>query len=842
MKQIISIILLLTIQLFPLSAQQPTEIRGIVRDAKTGEPIEMATVKLLRGEREKLVNYTLSNEKGEFLIRRAAAGDSLMIAVTLLGYKEMKLPVQPDGIHSFALEQAAFDLREVEIRPGRVWGQQDTINYDVAQFLSAGDNTIKDVIKKLPGVDVDDLGRISYNGKQISNFYVEGMDLTDGKYGQISNNLDAKAVEKVQVLENHQPIRILKDKVKTEDIAINLKLKEDFKGKWMATIRAGMGAAIGAETGTGGSDLLWDANLNALQISRNRQSIYGYKANNRGVDITEEMMDLASLSALRMNEAAAPAFLSLPSLQAPLKKEKTLWNDMHTLSGNRLYRLNETTNLRLNAAYTHDERKQERGSETTYFQANDTTSIAEQSRTRLRTDRGEIKMAIEKNADSHFLNNRFSTSGEWGRAFSQYTGKRPVDQQIRQTNLLAKNEFKTNWNKGTTTYEVASFMRYAHQPGELIVNGEKTKLPLNQFYTENSFAALLKKGVFTQRYTAGFKGELNTIENGYSPYLSTNWQATVDKWQWFMNLPVTWTRYPGVDFSRLSANPSLSVTYKYNYAWRFRMNAGYRETYGDVTGLYNIMYQTNYLQAIQNNGQLPVQRLQNYGLYGEYKNTIREFFATLSLNYTRNWSNLTYEQVVTPELVTRLAHAESTQGENWSLRGTISKSFFDWNMKASLDYQFMRQKAEMISQGERLPFRSEYMMYEPKISWSPNRRWETSYQGNFRYGGNKVGENKLSPLWNMVQKLSVSYNLFPVELNLSADHYYNDISRDQSVNAFFFDATLRWKTGTWQFDCTLTNLFDKRQYSYTQYNSLQSYTSWIHIRGREFLVSAQYRF
>jgi hypothetical protein len=71
------------------------------------------------------------------------------------------------------------------------------------QFLTSKDETIKDVIKKLPGIDVDDLGVISYNGKNIRNFYVEGMDLTSGRYNQITDNLDAKAVESIQLLENH---------------------------------------------------------------------------------------------------------------------------------------------------------------------------------------------------------------------------------------------------------------------------------------------------------------------------------------------------------------------------------------------------------------------------------------------------------------------------------------------------------------------------------------------------------------------------------------------------------------------------------------------------------------
>ena len=98
-------------------------------------------------------------------------------------------------------------------------GRQDTINYDVSRFISPKDESVKDILKRLPGIQVNDAGKISYNGKDISRFYVEGMDLSDGRYGQISNNLQANAVETAQVLENHQPIRVLSKKISTEDIA-----------------------------------------------------------------------------------------------------------------------------------------------------------------------------------------------------------------------------------------------------------------------------------------------------------------------------------------------------------------------------------------------------------------------------------------------------------------------------------------------------------------------------------------------------------------------------------------------------------------------------------------------
>ena len=94
----------------------------------------------------------------------------------------------------------------------------------------------------------------------------------------------------------------------------------------------------------------------------------------------------------------------------------------------------------------------------------------------------------------------------------------------------------------------------------------------------------------------------------------------------------------------------------------------------------------------------------------------------------------------------------------------------------------------------------------------------------------------------VVQKFQLSYELFPVEINLSADHYHNDVSRDKSVNAFFAGLFLRWKMGSWQFTAEATNLFNKKQYSYTQYSVTESYTSWINIRPREFMASVRYKF
>lgn len=836
MKRPALIIRLVVIMLFITNLQYTKaqhSFQGVVTDAGTGQPVEMATVQLLKGGSEDIINYTFTDSKGAFSFSSRQAFDSYRVMVSLLGYKPFTAPIYPEGQLHIRLEEQAISLREVEIRPGRVWGRQDTINYDVTQFLTSRDESIKDVIKKLPGLDVDDLGRISYNGKNITNFYVEGMDLTSGRYSQITNNLDAKAVETVQLLENHQPIRILQDKIKTDDIALNLKLKPEFRDKWMLTLQGGAGA----------SPFLWEGSANAMQLSRKSQSAYTYKGDNTGKDVTDEQFRFFENRQGRLREPEAPSFLSQPSIMAPLKKERLLFNDVHSLSGNRLYRLNETAMLRINAGYTHDVRRQERGSETTYFQTADSVSIAEQNNSRIRTEEAEVSLNFENNTPDYFMDNRFKATGNWGKSTSLFTGNNPASQQIKTTGIGLRNDFRNIWNPAGYTLEARSVIRYNHMPSQLIINNDNERYRLNDLYTDNSLSYIRKKGLLNHQYSGGVTGQVNNIRNGFSLYAIPSWQLNRLTWYATLSLPAVWTHFPGGDFSRATVNPSASFNYKPGYAWRFSLQGSYREQYGDVLNFLTTPYQADYRHTVRNNGILPVQRLQNYSVYGEYKKTVQEFFASLSISHSRNWSNRIFEQLLEGNQVILASQQLSNTGDSWSLQGSISKGFYDLGMKASLGYQFSRSRGEQLSRGERLPFTASYMQYEPKISWSPSKYIEASYQSTIRYGGSTIGKDtRLTPLWNAVQKANVSYELFPFEVNASVGHYYNDVSSTQSVHAFFADISLRLKQGNWQFEALATNLFNKQQYRYTEYTSLQSYTSWINIRGREFLLSAKYRF
>lgn len=538
----------------------------------------------------------------------------------------------------------------------------------------------------------------------------------------------------------------------------------------------------------GASPLLWEGMGNAIQISRKSQSAYIYKGNNRGDDVTDEQNILTQIGAEGKTGPSIPSFLSQPSFSAPLKKERLLFNNVHSLSGNRVYKLNETTQLRLNANYLHDLTQQERGT-------------------------------------------------------SRISGASSVNQRIQTPDMGVRNYLQNIWIRDKYTLELRSLLRYHNLPARILIDRDKQALNLQQLYLDHSLAFLRKKGSLTRQYTAGITGDLNSIRNGTNLYFKPNYQCNLYKWNLAFNLPLVWTTFPAAGFSRLAVNPFLYINYKFNYAWRFSFHANYHENYGNITDLYPDAYRTDYRNYRMNNGIMPVNRTHSYSLYGEYKNTVREFFATLSLNHNRGCSDRIFEQQIRDGQVTLVSHRLSNHSSGWTAKGTLSKGFYDYGLKTSLTYLLGRSEAEQLSAGERLPYRYDFMQYEPKITWTPARSFSASYQATIHLGRSKIGTGtRLDPLLDVVQKLQLSYELFPVEINLSADHYHNDVSRDKAVNTFFADLSFRWKTGSWQFVAEATNLFNKKQYSYTQYSATESYTSWIDIRPREFMASARYKF
>lgn len=817
-------------------------LRGKVTDAETQQPVDGATVCMVQGTSLRLAGYALTDTAGEFVVSYKK-GDSLSVSIACLGYRGQVKPIA--GVSSpvlIALVPETFRLREVEIRPGRVWGTQDTITYDLAQFASSRDVHIKDVLRRLPGIDIDPNGTVRYKGKAISKYYVEGLDLMDGRYSLINNNLRADAVEKVQVLENHQPIKALRKKVFTEDVALNLKLKPEVRSRWLPTAEAALGA------GSGG--MLWQATANVLQLSHKSQSAYLYKSNNIGNDLMDEQRLQASATPSSFPEPDIPAFLHQPTLSFPLAKHRGLFNHIHTLSANRLYKTNDDFQVRINAYGNHDFIRQQQGSATTYYQANDTARIEENSRYHLRRTQAGLGVSVEGNTENSYLSDRFSLSGEWNDGVSAFSGTRTVAQRIHTPAWDIRNLFHRILNREEHSWEFNSLIRYHHSPAELSVAGETSSFQFRNFYTDNAATWLKKKGIFTWQATGGVKGETAVLRqpwdyraNQVTFYLRPSYMLESAKLRHAFSLRTEWLRLPAQHFSRLRLSPSASISYKLNYRWRFSLSGSLSHSAGDISRILPQAYLADYRTRIVNCGMVPESRLQEYALYGEYKNTVKELFFTLVLLHNRRRNNWMTEQQVQDGLVTFISHPLSVHSPGWSVNGTFSKGFYDLHLKVELDFLLSRSTGKQLSEGVPVSYRYDYMQYRPKVIWTPLRWLEAEYRATVGYGGSRVGAGMhLSPLLNVSQRLGLSATARFVEAEISVEHYYNDIDGSTHLNTCFADASVVWRYGAWKFTGRISNLLDKKNYRYTAYNALESRTAWVELRPREFLVSVCYLF
>lgn len=91
----------------------------------------------------------------------------------------------------------AVELREVVVKIPPIRSANDTLIYNVGAFVKAGDRHLEDVLKKLPGIKVAENGSVTYQGKAINKFYIEGKDLLGSSYNQATRNMPIDAVSDV---------------------------------------------------------------------------------------------------------------------------------------------------------------------------------------------------------------------------------------------------------------------------------------------------------------------------------------------------------------------------------------------------------------------------------------------------------------------------------------------------------------------------------------------------------------------------------------------------------------------------------------------------------------------
>ncbi|OHT46104.1 carboxypeptidase-like regulatory domain-containing protein [Flavobacterium tructae] len=243
MKNILVFVILL---MTSLCVAQTVRFDGFIQDEKKN-PLEMANVMAVNTATKAMDSYGITNDKGKFQLT-LKPNTSYSIKISYLGMKSKEITISTQTANiaqNIVMDDAGIELEGVEIvREMPVSIKGDTIVYNADSFKSGTEKKLEDVLKKLPGVEVNADGEIEVEGKKVSKLMVEGKDFFDGDTKLGVKNIPADAIDKIQVLRNYNEVKALKGLENDQDnVAMNIKLKEGKKNFWFGDVTAGIGVA-----------------------------------------------------------------------------------------------------------------------------------------------------------------------------------------------------------------------------------------------------------------------------------------------------------------------------------------------------------------------------------------------------------------------------------------------------------------------------------------------------------------------------------------------------------------------------------------------------------------------
>ncbi|MCM5528503.1 TonB-dependent receptor [Parasegetibacter sp. NRK P23] len=241
------IVVLVTFAKSSLFAQTKGDIRGVVISAETGKPLENATINVLLQKDSSTVGYKITDKKGEFSIANLNYG-AYVLSLTFIGHEYKEVPFVLDKksllLDTVTLMNSAATLDEVVVsfkKPPMVV-KEDTIEFNADSYKVKPEALAEDLLKKLPGIEVDRDGNITANGQQITQVYVDGKPFFGGDFKMATQNLPANILDKIQVVDKKtDKARFTKVDDGQREKIINITIKKDKRFGYFGRGNAGYG-------------------------------------------------------------------------------------------------------------------------------------------------------------------------------------------------------------------------------------------------------------------------------------------------------------------------------------------------------------------------------------------------------------------------------------------------------------------------------------------------------------------------------------------------------------------------------------------------------------------------
>ncbi len=863
----INISILFLFAFFSLSAQ--IKIRGRVLDSQTREPIASATVTLYPVGSPSILAYTMTAEDGTFILKRNDLPDSVTLTISAMTIERQSKTIKLDvAMIEFLVKEKTMELKEVIVKAPKIRQLGDTIHYDVASFMDETDRSISDVLKKLPGVRVLSSGQILYQNKEISKFYIEGLDLLQGKYGLVTQNVDASKVASVQILENHQPIKVLKGMEIPENAAINLKLKQSAMGAFFVT----------ALLGAGLSPILLSNEAVGMRFTRSQQNMLVYKGDNTGRDISKEMTSYYDHFGNRPSNLLSVIAPNPPSI----REQHFLFNDAHLVSLNDLRGIKKDLTLTSNINFLHDKQKSRSFSRQDIFLTpSDTLQITEDMDARLLKRELEGSVTLEGNTDDYFLKNKFNVRSSWNTHKGNISDNKPVVQSLQIPSFHIENDFDYLRRNDSGRNRVRVNMAYTTQHHSLDVSPvlfEELKNPDSFIRQDISFdrfnaSASVSEHKDLQRLSFGYSTGASFLhfrmdsgllsDTPYTPVAADTLQNNTSRTEAKLNFSPSFGYRPPsglqLNFSfpldylflnredkirqtsqkrgHLLVSPYLWIQYSFTTRLNLFSNISFSNNIGSVNEDYRGYILNTYRSMNRSDGLLSKDSRTSASVSFEYKNPFTTLFTSLRLFYNNIWRNMLYDVEYNDILSSSVGILYPHTSHDWGAGYSIGKSIDGLNSEVRLNTNYDRNQSVTLHQGVVSGCSSAGYSLSSRITTNIGRWMIVKYGASYRHRRTKIRDNEMEPVNYFTQDIALS--LIPtkgVTLTASINHYYNSVIESSDRSSWFgnLGARYRMKSVDWMLDWT--NIFNTRQFVTYSYSDISSYYTVYELRPAEVLL------
>jgi len=881
MRKWIVICFALALAAFQLQSFSQTLISGQVTDT-LNKPLRDINVMVYPKHSGILKAYAITDQNGRYVVEVNLETDSLDLLLSSIHFERIKLtiPNQTQKL-DFSLKPDTKLLETITVKANPIDKKGDTISYLVEQFKGREDQTIEDVLKKLPGIEVEESGKILYQGLPINKFYVEGLDLTDGRYAMISSNLPHESVSTVEVFEKHQPIRILEDRVYSQQAALNIKLKNK-------TAYTGSGSVA-----SGLSPFLWDLKLTPMLLSTDFQLLASYQTNNTGNDVSRQLQQLISRDKLVFPFQTSEAIMLFDGASSEqygaIDKKRYLDNRIHLANVNVLVPLKKDLQLRANVYFVDDMRKNQSFEERIYFLPEDTIRLNQNYYRRQNNRYWQGTFDLNRNTSDNYLRNKTHFSLQQDAYHERIVNASDtVNQFLSVPYHRFSNTLNSIFKSGEMLIEFQSLLQYDRGPQELsvapgqfeaIVNSGEPydaafqSATLERFYADHylgsnfrwkSWVLSLRLGFAlrtqTLRTELQISDENTLFEAGesfdnhmearqYQLYIIPTLQYKRKGFRFSFDWPFNQQQLnlkeieivKSQTFTKLLQAPKLSMDYTFGGFWDLRTSWYYFQRMSDPDNFYYAYLLKNYRELIKTEALIQQTNQHIASVSLSYRNAITAFFNTLSYFYVQREMNLTYSMqlqengsfVVTAQQLPNISTTHNVQ-----LRS--SKYVNALKLSISLNAAFMLNQGKTLVNEALFDAETKQFSLTPEV-YFPTTTWLNL---NYKIHYNVMNSSIEGELRNQIRlnKHYFTVNLFPNDnqmLNLNLEYYqynqtgYNfvDLMYRYSFKKSRFDLEARWN------NILNSDVFiENYSYQFTVLTNSQS------LRPSQFLLSLKFSF